>query len=85
MPHKSKIQRMREVKNLMEQLQQLGLGPHVDSVRDFQEIANTFVQTGRGAYGIIPLPSQTDRVLVYELTDKTNVACNIILKYQGTA
>lgn len=80
---KTKIQRMREVKRLMEQLESVGLGPHVISVQEFSTIADAFIQNGINQTGIIRLPFETERILVYELINKTNKASNIIIKYIG--
>lgn len=74
---------MREVRTLKEQLENIGLGPHVASVQEFIDIAEGFVQTGINQTGVIKLPSETDRVLVFELVNKKNVSSNIVIKYIG--
>lgn len=80
MAKKTTIQRMREVRRLLEQLEGIGLGPHTESYQGLEEITKTYVKYGKGASGVLPLPAETSRVLIYELSEKQDIPCTILLK-----
>lgn len=77
---KPKILRMREVRRLREQLEDIGLGPHVAAVEELLALFDAYVSDGRARNGAIPLPSGTGRSIVYDLPDKTDQVCSVLLK-----
>lgn len=72
---------MREVKHLMNQLEELGLEPHVS---EFQGIAQEYIRHGRSCTGAILLPSFTGKALIYELSEKQDIPCTMVLKNVAT-
>lgn len=80
MAKKTRMERMREARRLMEQMEGLGLGPHLEAICDFQRIVHQYIQDGKGECGIIPLPEGTDRAIVYDLSATKEVPCTVVLK-----
>lgn len=73
---------MREIRHIMEQLDGLGLGPNIPAIEEFIHVTEEYVRTGKGLHGMIPL-NGTDRVIVYELEEKRDKTCHIILKHMA--
>jgi hypothetical protein len=57
-------ERIGEMKKIYTELEKLGLGPHIEEVREFQMVCNEYVRTGHGVSGSIHIPS-LDRTVVY--------------------
>jgi hypothetical protein len=77
MPPKSRLQRMREVRRLSYQLEVVGIDADSGPAQDFSAVAKTYIDTGKGVAGAIPLPQC---VLWYELTERVDVPCTVVLK-----
>ena len=76
---KSIGERIAEVRRLYEQLDALGLHDGLDAIVEFRKLANTFVRTGEGSTGVLPICS-IGRMLVYSFHSHRTTPCTIVLK-----
>jgi len=72
--------RISEIKLIYEKLQNLGLDSEVcPGIKEFKEVANSFVKEGVSLSGKIKLP-EIERTLVYTLTMQSHIDSNVVLK-----
>jgi hypothetical protein len=80
MKDKTISERISEIKLIYEKLQNLGIDGEVcPEIKNFKEIANTFVKDGISLSGKIKLQS-IDRTLVYILSIRSHITSSVALK-----
>jgi len=78
--HKTKEERELEVKNLLHQLNELGINISIPGMLEFLKHTQAFIKDGTFWQGKIPLKG-TNRVLVGFLTNRLNNVSDVTLKY----
>lgn len=78
--HKTREEREYEVKNLLHQLNELGINISIPGMLDFLKHTQAFIKDGIYWEGKIPLKG-TNRVLVGFLTNRRNNVSDVTLKY----
>jgi len=78
--HKTREEREQEVKNLLYQLNELGINISIPGMLEFLKHTQAFIKDGTFWQGRIPLKG-TNRVLVGFLTNRLNNVSDVTLKY----
>ena len=77
---KSKVEKIREMKEIYYKLQQLGLNKNNEDIKKFQKIVNDYIRSDESYSGKIRI-NNTDRILEYILPKTNKHKCNVVLKY----
>jgi len=80
---KSKVEKIREMKEIYYKLQQLGLNKNNEDIKKFQKIVNDYIRSDESYSGKIRI-NNTDRILEYILPKTNKHKCNVILKYSSS-
>lgn len=80
---KSKVEKIREMKEIYYKLQQLGLNKNNEDIKKFQKIVNEYIRSDESYSGKIRI-NNTDRILEYILPKTNKHKCNVILKYSSS-
>ena len=80
---KSKVEKIREMKEIYYKLQQLGLNKNNEDIKKFQKIVNNYIKSNESFSGKIRIHN-TSRILEYILPKTNKHKCNVILKYSSS-